>query len=68
MLVNHKDFIYRSVMYLTAIVADISDLYKNGVDRVAVIIEDYGGSGDQAWRRGNFTTYTKDNKIFSTGK
>ena len=55
-------------MYLTALVAAIHDMFKIGVDRMTVIIEDYGGSADQAWRRGFCTTYTKDNKIFSVIK
>ena len=46
----------------------MSDWFKNGADRIAFTTEDYGGSGDQAWRRGKFTAYTKDNKIFATGK
>ena len=50
-------------MSLTAIVAVMRDMIKSGVAHVTLTIDDYGGSGDEAWRRGVFTGYTKDNKI-----
>ena len=60
--------LYRSVMSLTAFVAIVRDMIKSGVERVTLTIDDYGGSGDEAWRRGVMTGYTKENKIFFVGK
>ena len=68
MFVNHYDLMYWSVMSLTAIVAAVRDLIKSGVTHVTLITNDYGGSGDQVWKRGALTGYNKDNKIICTAK
>ena len=55
-------------MSLPAVVAAVRDMFKSGAEYITVIIDDYGGSGDEAWRRGSFAGYTKDDKIVFVGK
>ena len=66
--VNHYGLKYGSSTSLTAIVEVMRDIIKSGVERVTLTIDDYGGSGDEAWRRGALAGYNKDNKIICRAK
>ena len=63
-----EGLMYRFEMSLTAVVAAVRDMFKSGAKHITITIDDYGGSGDEAWRRGSFAGYTKDNKIVFVGK